>query len=170
MHLTTTKICHNILKKNIRSWSDPALADNVGDVIQGNGFSSDCVVSSLNFHALTEIKRAFPELTTAFIVLQAVGSLSRMEADFLSISATRVTPRLVKNAHRLGRKVHVWTVNDLNNALSMMEMGVDNIITDEPADIGRWLDEWNELSDSEKIALMLRKLIVGLEPTQPVEL
>jgi hypothetical protein len=52
----------------------------------------------------------------------------------------------------------------------MIEMGVDNIITDEPVDIRRWLEEWNKLSDSEKIALMLRNLIVGLEAIQPGEL
>jgi hypothetical protein len=52
----------------------------------------------------------------------------------------------------------------------MFEMGVDNIITDEPLDIRRWLEEWNELSNTEKIALMLRQLIVGIERTQPGEL
>jgi glycerophosphoryl diester phosphodiesterase len=161
------------IKLNIElkyTWSDPALAEKVGNIIQRNGFASDCVVSSLNFPALTEIKRAFPELTTGFIVLQAVGNLSRMEADFLSISAARATPRLVRDAHRRGREVHVWTVNDLSNALSMIEMGVDNIITDEPLDIRSLLEEWNELSDSEKIALMLRNLIVGLERPQTSEL
>ena len=161
------------IKLNIElkfTWSDPVLAEKVGDIIQRNGFVPDCVVSSLNFPALTEIKRAFPELTTGFIVLQAVGNLPRMEADFLSISAARATPRLVRDAQRRGRGVHVWTVNDFNNALSMFEMGVDNIITDEPLDIRRWLEEWNELSNTEKIALMLRQLIVGIERTQPAEL
>ena len=161
------------IKLNIElkfTWSDPALAEKVGHIIQRNGFASDCVVSSLNFEALTEIQGAFPELTTGFIVMQAVGNLSRMEADFLSISAARATPRLVRDVHRRGGEVHVWTVNDLNNALTMIEMGVDNIITDEPVEIRSLLEEWNELSDKEKIALMLRNLIVGIERTQPSEL
>jgi glycerophosphoryl diester phosphodiesterase len=161
------------IKLNIElkfTWPDPTLVEKVGHIIRRNGFGSDCVVSSLNFQALAEIKRKFPELKTGFIVFQAVGDLSRMEADFLSISAGRVTPRLVRDAHRSRREVHVWTVNDLSNALSMFEMGVDNIITDEPADIRRWLEEWNELSDGERIALMLRNLLVGLERPQTSEL
>ena len=152
------------------TWPDPTLAEKVGHIIRRNEFASDCVVSSLNFQALTEIKRAFPELKTGFIVFQAVGDLSRMEADFLSISAARATPRLIRDVHRRGREVHVWTVNDLSNALWMFEMGVDNIITDEPADIRNWLEEWHALSDGERIALMLRNLIVGLERPQPSEL
>jgi arsenate reductase-like glutaredoxin family protein len=69
--------------------------------------------------------------------------------------------------HRRGEKVHVWTVNDLNNALSMIEMGVDNIITDEPPEIRSLLEAWHTLSDSEKIVLMLRNLIVGIERPEP---
>jgi glycerophosphoryl diester phosphodiesterase len=161
------------IKLNIElkfTWPDPALAEKVGEIIQHNGFASDCVVSSMNFQALTEIKRTFQELKTGFIVMQAVGNLSRMEADFLSISAARASQSLVRELHSRGRQVHVWTVNDLSNALSMIEMGVDNIITDEPVNIRTWLEEWNELSDGERIALMLLKLIVTLERPQSSEL
>ena len=161
------------IKLNIElkfTWPDPTLSQKVGDIIQQNGLISECVVSSLNFQALTEIKQAFPRLKTGFIVLQAVGNLSRMEVDFLSISASRVTPRLVRDVHRRGDKVHVWTVNDLNNVISMIEMGVDNIITDYPQKLRRFLEAWNSLSDSEKIVLMLRKFIVGIEGPEPSEL
>ena len=161
------------IKLNIElkfTWPDPALTEKVVDIIRRNGFASDCVVSSLNFEALTETRRAAPELTIGFIVLQAVGNLARMEADFLSINAARATPRLVRDLRRRGRAIHVWNVNDLNNALSMIEMGVDNIITDYPREVRSLLEAWNELSDSEKIALMLRNLIVQMERPEPEEL
>jgi len=128
------------------------------------------VVSSLNFQSLTEIKRLFPELTTGFIVFKVAGNLPRMEADFMSINAARATPRLVRRLHRHGRAVHVWTVNDFNNVISMIEVGVDNIITDNPADVRRFMEAWNALSGSEKIVLMLRNLIVGIEGPAPSEL
>jgi hypothetical protein len=52
----------------------------------------------------------------------------------------------------------------------MVEMGVDNIITDYPQQVRHFLEAWNELSDSEKIALMLRNLFVAIERPQPSEL
>ena len=161
------------IKLNIElkfTWPDPALAEKVADIVRRNQFASQCVVSSLNFQALSEVKKAFPELKTGFIVLQAIGNLSRMEADFLSISAASATPRMVRAVHNRGMKIHVWTVNDLNSALSMIEMGVDNIITDEPAQIRALLEAWLALSDSEKIVLMLRNLIVGIESPEPAAL
>jgi glycerophosphoryl diester phosphodiesterase len=128
------------------------------------------VVSSLNFQALTEIKQLFPELITGFIVFKVAGNLSRMEADFLSINAARAAPRLVRRLHRNGRAVHVWTVNDFNNIISMIEVGVNNIITDYPREVRRYLETWNTLSGSEKIVLMLRNLIVGIESPEPSDL
>ena len=52
----------------------------------------------------------------------------------------------------------------------MIEVGVDNIITDYPRDVRGFLETWNALSDSEKIVLMLRNLIVRIESPQPSEL
>jgi hypothetical protein len=52
----------------------------------------------------------------------------------------------------------------------MIEVGVDNIITDYPREVRQYLETWNTLSGSEKILLMLRKLIVGIESPEPSEL
>ncbi len=158
------------IKLNIElkyTWPDPTLTQKVANIIRQKKFVDDCVVSSLNFEAVTEIKETFPELTAGFIVFAVAGDLARMEADFLSINAARATPRLVRQLHGRGRAVHVWTVNDFNNFISMIEMGVDNIITDEPRNLRRYLEAWNALSDYEKIALMLRNLIVGIDRHRP---
>jgi glycerophosphoryl diester phosphodiesterase len=161
------------IKLNIElkyTWPDPALTRKVGNIIRQKKFAHDCVVSSLNFRSVTEIKQEFPELAAGFIVFTVTGNLSRMQADFLSLNAARTTPRLVRELHGRGRAVHVWTVNDFNNFISMIEMGVDNIITDHPQKLRHFLNEWNALSDHEKIILMLRNLIVGIERPQPSEL
>ena len=152
------------------TWEDPELARRVGELVRRNEFSSQCVVSSLNFSAVTEMRDGYPDIPTGFIVFKAVGNIARMEADFLSISSAKAAGDRVRSIQRRGRAVHVWTVNDVSNALSMIEMGVDNIITDDPGLIRALLDEWNELSPPEKVTLMLRDLIVGLDPPPPAEL
>ncbi len=43
-----------------------------------------------------------------------------------------VTPALVKEAHDLGLKVNVWTVNDKPTMEKMIDLGVDGITTDYP--------------------------------------
>jgi glycerophosphoryl diester phosphodiesterase len=43
-----------------------------------------------------------------------------------------ITKSLIKNLHKKGVKVHVWTVNKKSEMLRFYNMGVDAIITDNP--------------------------------------
>lgn len=43
-----------------------------------------------------------------------------------------ITPELVEAAHGQGLEVHVWTVNDPDRMKSLLDMGVDGIMTDFP--------------------------------------
>ena len=54
-------------------------------------------------------------------------------ADFFSIRYDYVTEKFVREAHALGKEVHAWTVNYRGNVKRMLDIGVDNIITDDPA-------------------------------------
>ena len=149
---------------------DPELANKVGAIVGRNAFADACVISSLDYHELRKVKQSFPEIKAGLIVFRALGDLAQTKADFLSIHAAQATPRLVKEAHHNGKEIHVWTVNDLRTALSMIEVGVDNIITDDPEFLQSLLRTWNDLSDTEKIALRLRHLFLEDDQTLVADL
>src|SRR5262249_19134550 len=102
-------------------------------------------------------------LRTGLIVAKALGDVSRLEVEALSIRAGALSDEMVRAAHRLGMEVHVWTVNDARQMARLIKRGVDNILTSDP-DLGvRVRDEWAGLTGSERLVLASR-LLLGLDP------
>ena len=55
-----------------------------------------------------------------------------------------VTPDFVEKAHLRGLQVHVWTVDDYKEMNDLLDMGVDGLMTDEPAILKNVLLERNQ--------------------------
>lgn len=63
--------------------------------------------------------------------------LRAAEASAATLNWTVVTPAAVTACHAVDAKVYVWTVNEPELANSLVETGVDGIITDDPRILAR---------------------------------
>jgi hypothetical protein len=78
-------------------------------------------------------------------------------------------PALVKATHAAGKELYVWTVNDALAMSQMMSLGVDGIITDEPA-LGREvLTARAELSSAQRLLLHMAPLFGVDAPSLSIE-
>jgi len=62
---------------------------------------------------------------------------------------TVVTERFVRNAHRRGVPVHVWTIDDADEMHRLLDLGVDGIMTDHPEVLRSVLierDQWHDVA------------------------
>jgi glycerophosphoryl diester phosphodiesterase len=138
---------------------DRTLARRVADLIRDEEFEDHCFVASLNYGGLLEAKQSNPRLRTAVIVTAALGDISQLEVDVLSVNARLATDGLIRTAHWLGKEVHVWTVNDRKRMRRLIERGADNIITDDPGQCREVIEEREELGDVQRLLLACRYLL-----------
>lgn len=110
------------------------LEKRVVELLKEYHMTDTSVVSSMKYESLEKVKKADPDVETVYITSVSYGNFSELEyADGYSVESTSVTQRFVNQAHNAGKEVYVWTVNSENTLGKVINMGVDKVITDDPA-------------------------------------
>jgi glycerophosphoryl diester phosphodiesterase len=135
------------------------LVERVVQLIEKNQFEADCVLTSLNYAALQQINQYNDNLRIGHIVSASVGDMTQLSVDFLSLQSSLATPKIIRSAKQQGLGIHVWTVNAPGGMMTMINRGVDNIITDRPDVLVAMRKELAELSDVELLLLMFSNWI-----------
>ena len=160
------QLCRGKIKINIELkvfGSDPWLARDVARLVREQVFEAECIVTSLQQDAVEQVRRTNPRLRTGLIVAHALGDISQLDGEVLSVRADALTRTLVRAARRRGIEVHAWTVNDDRQVGQMIKLGVDNVLTSDPDMAIRVREHWADLTGSERVILASR-LLLGLEP------
>jgi len=113
----------------------------INEYVNDHGWISDrFIVSSFNRHELKKAHRLMPGIKIGVIL---GGAYCRYAAFAKRRAVYSVHPRMdlvnikfVEQAHRLGLKVFVYTVNNIADIMQMKAMGVDGIFTNYPEHIG----------------------------------
>jgi glycerophosphoryl diester phosphodiesterase len=117
----------------------------------------EVIMASLSPQIIREVKQQAPHLkTTLFAQFVVRGGLDTTIIDALGLRHNRITPESIAAAHRRGYQLHAWTVNGRSEMSRMIDLGVDNIITDRPDILAGVLEERSTLSDGELLLVKLR--------------
>jgi glycerophosphoryl diester phosphodiesterase len=119
----------------------PAIAETVAAEVRRLGAEDRVMIGSFHDRRIRAFRRAAPEVATSAGPREVARALAsrhpRGSADAYQVperaGAVRVvSPRFVAAAHRSGKQVHVWTVNEPDDMRRLLELGVDGIVTDRP--------------------------------------
>ncbi len=103
------------------------------------------MISSFNVDSVTSIRRLDPSLPLALLVwgqADPASLVGRAEAhgfEAIHPHDLLVDRNFVERAKAAGLQVNVWTVDDPARIVELADMGVDGIITNDPAAAGRAL-------------------------------
>jgi glycerophosphoryl diester phosphodiesterase len=127
--------------------SRPGLVEHVCDLIVRQALHGRVFLSSFNPLDLQEAARRLPDIPRCLLAGRGwLGAWARSFGFFfgeyaaLHPHASDVNAREVQRVHRMGRRVHAWTVNDPQGITRLADWGTDGVITDDPAMALRALD------------------------------
>jgi len=133
------KLFVNIELKNYDSLFNE-LPEIVANLVKRTRLQDWVMFSSFNPIALSRIRRLLPEIPVGFLTSTGWGGAfgRNLVGCWLSPQAIHpnkedVTEKMLANQHKVGRRVNVWTVNELEEIKYLVELGVDGIVTDHPA-------------------------------------
>lgn len=111
---------------------DLTLVKKVIELVKKYYLEDRVILSSNKYSILEEIKNVDDKVSTAYIMSLAYGDISKLDkADNFSIEASSINKDLVKKLHNDGKEVFAWTVNARDSINKMLDLNVDNIITDD---------------------------------------
>jgi glycerophosphoryl diester phosphodiesterase len=134
------------------------LEERTAQVVEAAGMTNACAYMSLDHDIVRTMKRLRPSWRTGALVAKAVGDPTAFDGDFLAVEAHMLTPSLVRRAHRVGKDVYVWTVDDPASMLAAASRGSDGVITNYPAVARDVLQRRASMSDGERllVAILIR--------------
>ena len=99
---------------------------------------------------------AAPDMRLALFANAALpGTARRTDFDLLGLNHLQLDLRSVADARRRGYTLQAWTVNDPARMARYMDLGVDDISTDVPAEAVRVREERAALNDVERLLARL---------------
>jgi len=137
-----------LLQIEIKSDAPERLATvcrQVVELVEGNGLADRTVVVSFDATALTTTRRLAPDLARRLIgtyddvtFVETAGKLGCCSACVCFPTTTR---EIVSQAQAAGLNVTAWTVNSVDEVATLLDWGVDNVTTDCPSVVMKYLRE-----------------------------
>ena len=129
------------------------LEERTIELVERLGMTDQVVLMSLDRPIVEKLTALRPTWTIGQLAAISIGDMTRLPADFLAVNAKNARPAFVKRVHESGKRLLVWTVNHPAQMSGMMSVGVDGIITDEPALALDVLRQRREMSPVERLLI-----------------
>jgi glycerophosphoryl diester phosphodiesterase len=144
---------------------DQQLEQRVVDIVEQAGMVDAIAIMSLKYEGIQKLHKLRPDWNIGLLSAKSIGNLANLDVDFLAVNTGMATPGFVRRAQEQDKQVFVWTVNDRVSMFRMFSLGINGIITDEPAMAREVLEERVDMSAAER--LLVHTAVLFGRPVPP---
>jgi glycerophosphoryl diester phosphodiesterase len=121
-----------LIELKVHGHEEPGYVERFLAELDALGATDDEIYHSLDPGTVAELKRDRPGLRVGLTIALSLGGAPDTAADFFVIEQASFTEDFLEQAHRLGKPVYVWTVDDDDRIRALLRTPVDGIVTDQP--------------------------------------
>jgi len=130
-------LANDAMKLNIElkmNGNEKLLAKKVVKIVHNKNFVDRCIITSFDFNEVNKVREIDRNIKIGYIFKNIPEDIDVFTADceILSVSRKIVDSEFVNKAKLFNKEIHVWTVNNPEEMEKLINLGVDNIITDRP--------------------------------------
>jgi len=146
---------------------DVDLEGRTVQLVEAADMADQIAFMSLKYASVQKAKSLRPDWQAGILAATKLGDLAGLDGDFAAVRAETASPGLIGSVHAAGKDLYVWTVNDPLQMSKMISMGVDGLITDEPALAREVLRVRAQLNTAERMVLwLIEELGLDLNPKE----
>ncbi len=134
----------------------PGLARRVVEEVRAHDMLREVIVQCLEYGPLQEVRGLAPEVPVGYLFSVNARQPKQLKVSFLSAGLGRITGAFVAAAHRRGQEVHVWTVDAPADIERMIDLGVDNLITNQAGQALELIRAYEQLPRTERVLRRIR--------------
>jgi len=131
------------------------LEGRVARIVEETGMTDQIAVMSLKIAMVEKMRGLRPGWRTGILAARAIGDLSALDTNYIAVNTGQISIDLIKRIKAEGKQLYVWTVDDPVTMSRMISMGVDGLITNQPALARQVMERRNALSAPERLLLWL---------------
>ena len=129
------RICkkyHKVSVLELKNHFEEADIHSIVEIVKGEGWLADTIFISLDLPNLICIRKLLPEQPVQYVVKEMTEEAFAAMLEYgldADIRLKSISAEWVQRIHDAGRLVNVWTVNEPEDGLRMIKIGVDQITT-----------------------------------------
>lgn len=133
--------------------ADRRMVDDMVALIKKHDMREQVVIMSLSYDLIEYVEERYPEMLSGFTYFLSFGDATRLVGDYLIVEEDNLTLNDLHEFHAAGKRVAVWTLNDVDSMRKFVHWPIDGAITDY---VGRWnriANERNAMSSMELLRI-----------------